>query len=40
MSTTDTRRPLAQAREDAEAFRALFNASTVVEWHIAGSVRR
>lgn len=40
MSSTETRRPLAQAREDAEAFRALFNASTVVEWHIAGSVRR
>ena len=40
MSTTLSRRPLRKATEDAEAFRALFPASTYERWEIAGSIRR
>jgi DNA polymerase/3'-5' exonuclease PolX len=38
MSTTDTKRPLAKALADAEAFRDLFSGYR--RWEIAGSVRR
>ncbi|HEX8913395.1 MAG TPA: hypothetical protein VF796_13625 [Humisphaera sp.] len=34
------KRPLAQARADAEAFAALFTRDHVVRWQVAGSVRR
>jgi DNA polymerase/3'-5' exonuclease PolX len=40
MSATETKRPYAQALEDAEAFRALFPPATYVRWEIAGSLRR
>jgi len=40
MSTTETKRPHAQAMEDAEAFRALFPLSTYERWEFAGSLRR
>lgn len=40
MSTSQAKRPLAQALRDAEAFRDLFPASCYQQWHIAGSVRR
>jgi hypothetical protein len=34
------KRPLARARDDAEAFRALFPSACYLRWEIAGSVRR
>lgn len=40
MSTTLSKRPWAQAMEDAEAFRALFPPACYERWEFAGSVRR
>jgi DNA polymerase/3'-5' exonuclease PolX len=40
VSVTETRRPLAAAIEDAEAFRALFPAACYERWEVAWSVRR
>ena len=40
MSSAQTKRPLNQARADAEAFMELFPQTSYVRWTIAGSVRR
>jgi hypothetical protein len=40
MSTTATKRPLASALADAEAFRRIFPSAVYGRWEVAGSIRR